>query len=339
MKGKVGQVPEISVIVPVFRAEKYLNACIDSILSQTFSDFEVILVDDGSPDQCGAICDEYALRDRRVQVIHQYNQGQAAARNHALPMTQGKWLCFVDSDDRIHPQMLELLYRAAAESGAGISMCDMLESDTLPLDFERPREFSCQLLTMDEATLVSLHDRGDYPGWVACAKLIRRELVEAYPFHEGRVFEDNEAVSHWLLPAKTLARLPEKLYFYRTNLESTTKSQFSLKKLDYLWALENITGYYRRVGYKTLSQRFLERYVEAVANACYGVRDQMEKPELVGRITADVRRFLRREKLTLTKRQWICLLDAAHPDFMERFWSAAAKAGKLWKRREKGSGK
>lgn len=323
--------PEISIIVPVYRAEKYLNACVDSILRQTFSDFELVLIEDGSPDQSGAICDEYAQRDERVRVIHQPNQGQAAARNHALPMTQGKWLCYVDSDDTIHPQMLEHLYRAAVESGAGISMCQFLEAPEQPADYERPVDFSYELLNMDEKTLTQLHDRELYPGWVACAKLIRRECVEGYPFQTGRVYEDNEAVTRWLLPAKTLAMLPTQLYFYRTNPESTTKSQFSLKKLDYLWALESMIGYFQSVGYHTLSQRFLERYVEAAASACYGVRQELSRPELVSGILSDVKKFLRREKMKLTRQERLSLLEAAHPNAMGRFWKAAEKVRKLWK--------
>ena len=126
--------PEIRVIVPVYRAEAYLHACIDSILSQTFSGFELILVDDGSPDNCGAICDDYAARDSRVRVIHQENQGQAAARNHALAAAKGDWVCFVDSDDAVHPQMLERLRQAAAGSGAAMSMCRMLEAPEIPGD-------------------------------------------------------------------------------------------------------------------------------------------------------------------------------------------------------------
>lgn len=323
--------PEISIIVPVYRAEKYLNACVDSILCQTFSDFELVLIEDGSPDQSGAICDEYAQRDQRVRVIHQPNQGQAAARNHALPMTQGKWLCYVDSDDTIHPQMLEHLYRAAVESGAGISMCQFLEAEEQPADYERPVDFSYELLNMDEKTLTQLHDRDLYPGWVACAKLIRRECVEGYPFQTGRVYEDNEAVTRWLLPAKTLAMLPARLYFYRTNPESTTKSQFSLKKLDYLWALESMIGYFRSVGYHTLAQRFLERYVEAAASACYGVRQELKRPELVSGILSDVKRFLRRERIKLTRQERLSLLEAAHPNAMGRFWKIAEKLRKLWK--------
>ena len=323
--------PEISIIVPVYRAEKYLNACVDSILNQTYSDFELVLIEDGSPDQSGAICDEYAQKDDRVRVIHQPNQGQAAARNHALPMTQGKWLCYVDSDDAIHPQMLEHLHRAAEKSGAGISMCQFLEAPEPPEDYEQPAEFSYTLLTMDEKTLTELHDRDQYPGWVACAKLIRRELVEGYPFHTGRVYEDTEAVTRWLLPAKTLAMLPTQLYFYRTNPESTTKSQFSLKRLDYLWALESMISYFQSVGFHTLAQRFVERYVEAAASACYGVRNELKRPERANGILADVQRFLRRENLKLTRRERLSLLEAAHPNAMGRFWSVAEKVRKLWK--------
>lgn len=328
---RVRTMPEISIIVPVYRAEKYLNACVDSILNQTYSDFELVLIEDGSPDQSGAICDEYAQKDDRVRVIHQPNQGQAAARNHALPMTQGEWLCYVDSDDAIHPQMLEHLHRAAEKSGAGISMCQFLEAPEPPEDYEQSAEFSYTLLTMDEKTLTELHDRDQYPGWVACAKLIRRELVEGYPFHTGRVYEDNEAVTRWLLPAKTLAMLPTQLYFYRTNPESTTKSQFSLKRLDYLWALESMISYFQSVGFHTLAQRFVERYVEAAASACYGVRNELKRPERANGILADVQRFLRRENLKLTRRERLSLLEAAHPNAMGRFWSVAEKVRKLWK--------
>ena len=101
--------PEISIIVPVYKAEDYLHQCVDSILSQTFNDFELILVNDGSPDNCGRLCEEYREKDSRIRVIHQENQGQSAARNNALPLTPGRWLCSVDSDDAIHPRMLELL--------------------------------------------------------------------------------------------------------------------------------------------------------------------------------------------------------------------------------------
>lgn len=312
--------PKISVIVPVYKAKEYLHSCIDSILSQTFSDFEVILVDDGSPDSSGAICEEYARRDSRVSVIHQTNQGQAAARNHALAQAKGEWVCFVDSDDLIHPQMLELLYRAATESSAGISMCEMLEASRLPEDFSLPCDGGFEAAEMDEATLVKLYDAGAYPSWVACAKLIRREIVETHLFREGRVFEDNEAVCHWVCTAKTVARMPHKLYFYRTNPGSTTQSNFSLKKLDYLWALENIIRFYGSLGYGELRQRFLARYIDAAINVCYGARDVLGRPDVAKETEKRVKTFLRREQTSLTKEQFESLLDAAHPRLIRFYW-------------------
>ena len=325
--------PKISVIVPVYKAEEYLESCIDSILSQTFSDLEIILVDDGSPDNSGVICDEYAARESCISVIHQTNQGQAAARNHALTQARGQWICFVDSDDLIHPQMLELLYQAVMESGAGISMCQMLEGAEPPEDFSRNRELRYETLTMDEETLVRLYDAEEYPSWVGCAKLIRKDLIEAYPFREGRVYEDNEAVCHWVCGTKTLARMDEMLYFYRKNEDSTTKSSFSLKKLDYLWALEQIIRFYGSIGYQKLRLRFADRYADAAVNACYGVRCMMDRPELAGKIYKDVKKFLRQEKIRLTKNQFESLLEAAHPKLIRLYWPLEGAARIL---REKG---
>ena len=110
---KVRNRPEISVIVPVYRVEKYLNDCIDSILAQTFADFELILVDDGSPDSCPALCDAAAAKDSRIRVIHQKNRGLSGARNAGLDIARGRWAAFVDSDDMLLPQALEKAHSTA----------------------------------------------------------------------------------------------------------------------------------------------------------------------------------------------------------------------------------
>jgi len=315
--------PEISVIVPVYKAERYLQACIDSILSQTFSDFEVILVDGGSPDNCGRMCDDYAAKYDCICVIHQENQGQAAARNHALKQAKGSWICFVDSDDLIHPQMLEMLYHAATSVNVPISMCQMLEAPSLPDDFFKPQEERFEVYTMDEDTLLRLHDEDTYPAWVACAKLIRRELIESYPFHEGRVFEDNEAVCHWVCEGKKLAKMEQQLYFYRTNQGSTTKSSFSMKKLDYLWALENIIRYYGDLGFDRMRRRFFARYVEAVVSSCYGLRYELGREDVARNVEKQFWRFSREQKMRLTAAQFEGLLDANHPKLIRVYWPVA----------------
>jgi glycosyltransferase involved in cell wall biosynthesis len=112
----------ISVIVPIYKVENYLPACLDSILNSTYKDIEVILVDDGSPDGCGAICDRYAEKDSRVRVIHQPNQGVSAARNAGLDAAKGEYIAFVDSDDVIHPQMMETLLKLINSGDYDFSM-------------------------------------------------------------------------------------------------------------------------------------------------------------------------------------------------------------------------
>ncbi len=115
--------PELSIIVPVYKVEKYLPKCIDSILAQTFKDFELILIDDGSPDHCGEICDEYATKDPRIRVIHQENQGVSAARNAGLDIATGSYIGFVDSDDWIEPAMYETMVGLANKQDLDVVIC------------------------------------------------------------------------------------------------------------------------------------------------------------------------------------------------------------------------
>ena len=114
---------DISIIVPVYKVEKQLEICIKSILSQTFSNFELILVDDGSPDNCGNICDEYQKKDNRIKVIHKENGGLSDARNVGLDIASGKYIAFVDSDDIIHPRMYEILFECINKSNSDIVQC------------------------------------------------------------------------------------------------------------------------------------------------------------------------------------------------------------------------
>ena len=182
--------PLISVIVPVYNVEPYIRRCIDSILSQTFTDFELILVDDGSPDNCPAICDEYAKKDSRVHVIHQENRGLSAARNAGLDRMTGEYVTFVDPDDFVHPQYIEFLYQAVIDTGLRIAICDLLITDS------NKNAFCAELLLFspDHFRVWSFHQifKTKDPRFYSCGgKLIHRGLIQGLRFnHELKNGED-----------------------------------------------------------------------------------------------------------------------------------------------------
>lgn len=203
--------PKISVIIPIYRVEQYLCKCVESVLTQTYHDLEIILVDDGSPDGCGKICDEYAERDERVKVIHKPNGGVASARNAGLDAATGEWIGWVDSDDWAEPALFETLLQGALETSAEISVCGHWE------EYRGRREVSGwqELRVLDtEQALGELLENGRMKN-LLWDRIFHRTLFDGLQFPEGRTYEDI-AVMHWLfLRAEKVACLPEVLYHYR----------------------------------------------------------------------------------------------------------------------------
>jgi len=286
--------PSISIIVPVYKVEAYIHRCIDSILSQTFEDFELILVDDGSPDRCGEMCDEYAKTDRRIRVIHQDNQGQAVARNHGVSVANGTWICFVDSDDAVHPQMLERLYTMAQQTNAQMCLCGSRHEP-----YEGMINVSDDTYTVesgdDEATVLRILQNGVARYWTPWAKLIAKSLVEKHPFPIGRVYEDNATVYRWICDAKTIVDCSEQLYIhyrnedgttfntysYFTNPNDETMQGFTLKGLDYLLAIEEQIWFYRQRQYANVLNALCAEYL-SISMLCYeAVLKKFQRPDLI----------------------------------------------------------
>ena len=204
--------PLVSVIVPVYKTEAYLGACVDSLLGQSYQRLEILLVDDGSPDRCGEICDEYAARDRRVRVIHQENAGVSAARNAALDRAEGELIGFVDSDDWVEQDWAESLVRALDGRGADIAVCGWLRHEA-----ERTIDCSAQVgtdfLTADEAFCSAL--RGGIEGF-GCNKLFRAGAIGAHRFREDLgICEDLLFVEEVIAGSSGAVCVPRGLYHYR----------------------------------------------------------------------------------------------------------------------------
>lgn len=267
--------PKISVIVPVYKCEEYIDRCINSILAQTFKDFELILVDDGSPDNCGNICDEYAEKDNRITVIHKENGGQSSARNRGVEIAKTDWLCLVDSDDAIHPQTLEKLYWTVLSNDAKIGTCNLQQGEQIPENFSITYDnLVPEIIELNEENLLNLAKNVRYYYWVAGGKILHKSIYEKYPLTEGRIYEDNAVVCKWLHEAGKIAILNEKLYFYYTNTSSTTKKIFSEKQLDVLWALREQIEFFNAIDYRKILSYLCTYFFEISANLQHRIKTE-----------------------------------------------------------------
>ena len=225
--------PEISIIVPVYQVEKYLNECIDSILAQTFTDFELILVDDGSPDNCPALCDAAAEKDSRVRVIHQQNKGLSGARNAGIDVARGNWLGFVDSDDMIDPTFCEKMLHAAVQAGAEMAVCNILRmKENKALDSYQEHCLKDEVLSREEI----VHRIQLSPFYMVMTRLCRREVFEKIRFPEGKNYEDAFTAPEILERVNKAACVAEPLYQYRLRSGSIMHAAVTLKNLEEVYA-------------------------------------------------------------------------------------------------------
>lgn len=259
--------PQISIIVPVYNVENYLRQCVDSILTQTFTDFELILVDDGSTDNSRHICDEISGIDTRIRVIHQANTGQATARNNALKMASGEWIHFVDSDDVIHTRTLEALYNAVRQHNVLISMCGMSRSiRSIEYNNIGLNDIVFSTNAVDEDYIHNLYSFGEHRYGAVWGKLIHKSLVLNEPFTDGKYYEDTAVVCKWLYAAKLIANTDSKLYYYRNTPVSTTNNVFSTKQLDMLWSINETIKFYKEIKYYKMLHRVFVAYMDNAAN-------------------------------------------------------------------------
>lgn len=243
----------ISIIVPVYRVESYLTACVESVLAQTYEQFELILVDDGSPDSCPRMCDEFAARDSRIRVIHKENGGLSSARNAGIDAAKGRYLAFLDSDDLWTPVFLERLYRAIDETGAELAVCLFRRFRGEP-PMELPEAVPTELLTRREAFECFFNLRNENMV-VAPNKLYRRELFASLRYPLGQIHED-EAVIHEIIGGtNTVAWVEEAHYLYREAPNSITTAAFSLKRLDAARSKERRIAWFESCGMQDLADR------------------------------------------------------------------------------------
>lgn len=245
----------ISVIVPVYNVEKYICKCLESIIDQTYKNIEIILVDDGSTDNSGSICDEYSYRNSKIKVIHKQNGGLSSARNEGLKSANGDFVTFIDSDDWVVTSYLEEMLLCQQKYDADIVQCNRWFED------ERCKKTEKVYLWNNIDAVNALWGEYYIPTVNSTCKLIRRTLFDNLRFTEGMIHED-EMIAHRLLYSiNKMAFMDKDMYCVVRNPQSITRTAYSLKKLDILKAYEDRLLFFKAVKEDKIYARVCYLYI------------------------------------------------------------------------------
>lgn len=215
----------ITIVVPVYNVEKYLERCVDSLLKQTYENIEIILVDDGSKDNSGKLCDELALRDARIKVIHKLNGGLSDARNCGLDAMSGKWVTFIDSDDYVSADYVKLMYKMCIENDVQISSCQFVRTYEDSYGFAA-FEDDIKIISGTEAIKSIYGEMNGEITIVSTCKLYSAKLFDGYRFKKGIIHEDEELVWKLLYGAEKIAVTQAQLYGYYMSSDSIMRGGF-----------------------------------------------------------------------------------------------------------------
>lgn len=265
--------PEISVIVPVYKVENYIRKCVDSILAQTFTDFELWLVDDGSPDHCGIICDEYARKDARVKVIHKKNGGLSDARNAALDVMQGKYVFFVDSDDWISEDALEIMHSALERTGARVATGNIVSV------YEGGKEQVLYAPVQEETVLLGEEMLTTLLRPNVCNRLYAAELFQNLRYPVGRLYEDVFTYHKILDQIDSMVLVGRNTYYYLIRSGSIMNSEYNIRFTDIVDAVYDRAIWLDSIGQKKLADE-TRLFVYSQVGVAYARLNKRDKAHL-----------------------------------------------------------
>lgn len=233
--------PLISIIVPMYGVEQYIKRCVNSILSQSYTNLEIILVDDGSPDKCGVIADEYAKEDNRIVVIHKQNGGLSDARNVAIPLAKGEYINFIDSDDWVSKYYIENLYNAILKDNSDLSISWFKE-----VEEKKEKALICDSLLsyeiIDSKECLKRLLYQDYIETTACGKLYKKSLFEDLRYPTGRLYEDIPVTYEYINRANKIATIRNQDYYYYQRKTSIQHQKFNINKMDAIKHIKNMVN-------------------------------------------------------------------------------------------------
>lgn len=320
---------QISVIVAVYKMPEYLPRCIEGILGQTFRDIELILVDDGSPDNCGEICDGYAAKDPRVHVIHKQNAGVCAARNTGLNWvydhSDSQWIFFHDNDDWIHPETLERMLSAAQAMKTDLCICGYQE--TAGADPEIRAEDLKPVSWTPKAFFMEHHVNAT----VCWGKLYSRSLFDGKRYPEGKYIEDEFLTYRLLFACDRLAVIPAPLYAYFVNSAGISKKPWIPKRLDAWEAFDQQLVFFREMGDRDLIRYRMRKYLENAVgyyDAALAAPNASELKPVLRKMKKHIRYLIRESRKEQVLSFWIDY-DMLRRFYPVRMWLLRFYRGRL----------
>ena len=271
--------PTISVIVAAYKVDAYLHKCVDSILAQTYKNLEVILVDDGSPDSSGVICDDYAKKDTRVKVIHKSNGGQSTARNFALDVAQGAYIGFIDGDDWIEPEMYQWLLDISLKEDADIVQCGWYKVETDGTKESPFNEQFKEVYTSKQGLDELIQSQGGHLNTSVCCKLFKRDIALKFRFSPVRAYEDDEYIFKTVSEATRIVCIDTPYYNYLNREGSTMTASFNLNKIALVTIQNNICELIR----DCYPERFQEVQKVLCSKQFYILHCLLKHPEIDGK--------------------------------------------------------
>jgi len=271
----------ISIIVPVYNVEAYLDKCITSLCNQSYHEIEIILVDDGSTDQSGAICDAWEKNDSRIRVVHKQNGGVSSARNVGIDIAKGEYICFVDSDDCVSDQYIALMMRYCKTDDCKMVMCRFKRVDDT---FQADENQNITVHSIERSAhelLLNIYSVENEQTIVIVNKLFRRELFIGVRFPVGKIHEDEAVIPLLIHKAGGVIVLDCVLYFYFSRKGSITNSAWSIQRLDYLDVLTERMAFAKENFYEEFADKTRIEYCLAVS---YAIK-KLQKLDVTGKET------------------------------------------------------
>ena len=283
--------PAVSVIIPMYNTEAFIKDCLDSLVAQTFSDFEAIIIDDGSTDESARIAASYASADARFKLIGQPNKGPSEARNTGLKIMRGDYVTFIDSDDCVAPNYLETLFFIAQLHQVDVVCCSAQNIDAAyKIDGSTPNTAISKMLTAEEAARISLY-QDSLPDYSAWNKLYKANLWNGKQFPAGTIYEDLAVIPEILLDANKVATTKSKLYFYRKRSGSELATQIERQKIvQILDIAENVFEKMKPVS-KPLYKAARSMLVSAGFSVLMRSNESEETAEFRKRAFANIRKY------------------------------------------------